>query len=136
MAYTPLYIATTDIDDSVARDFVNASDTRIDKWMERTDNELIALAQSLGVPSTAIKIPVNSRVKEYLIAYFCFLLFQAVNGENESENPENEVHLVKLKWYSERVAYISTMITKEMIQNDIASIEPSGFIRAGVMWRG
>lgn len=136
MPYTPLYIATTDITDSIARDFVNGSDARLLQWMQRADEELGALAQSLGVPITSIYTPINSRVKEYVIAYYCFILFQDVNGENEVENPENEVHLKKLLWYQERVNFLRGFITKEMLLQDASALTPAQTITTGVIWRG
>ena len=76
MAYTPLYITTADITDSVARDFITDVDTRLDTWMQRTDENLKSLALSLGVQPSQIYTPVNYSVKEYCIA----LLFFAFPG--------------------------------------------------------
>ena len=136
MSYTPLYIATTDITDSLARDFINGSDARVDKWMERTDGEIQSMALSLGVPVGSIYTPLNSRVKEYAVAYFCFLLFQDTNGENDTENPENEVYLIKLKWYMERVGFLQTQITRELLTNVMTSVTAAGMVSTGIMWRG
>ena len=136
MAYTPLYIATTDITDSLARDFIAGSDARVDKWMERTDGELQSMALSLGVPVESIYTPLNSRVKEYAVAYFCFLLFQDTNGENDVENPDNEVYLVKLKWYMERVGFLQTQITRELMMNVMTALDASQMVSTGIMWRG
>jgi hypothetical protein len=104
--------------------------------MQRADEELGALAQSLGVAITDIFTPVNSRVKEYVIAYFCFLLFQDCNGENDPENPENEVHLKKLAWYNERVNFLRGYITREMLTQDAVTLTAAQTITTGVIWRG
>ena len=134
MTYAALYITTADITDSVARDFI--SDSRVLIWMQRADEELGSLALTLGVPIASIYTPVNSRVRDYVIANFCYLLFRDVNGENEVENPGNEVHIVKMKQWKEVIDELRTLITKEQLLQVVTSLTPSQMVNVGVIWRG
>jgi hypothetical protein len=117
MTYTPLYIATTDITDSIARDFVSGNDSRLDIWMERTDEEVQALAMSLGVGVSSIVVPVNYRIKEYAISYYCFHIFQDCYGKNEVEDNDNDIYKLKLSYYNERVNFLRPQITKDIHQH-------------------
>jgi hypothetical protein len=135
MAYTALYIATTDITDSLARDFVNGSDARLDTWMQNTDEEVQALALSLGVTVDVIYTPLNYRVKEYAVAYYCFLLFQDTYGENTVEQDENDIYKKKLEWYANRVDALLPQITKEMFIQSVDTLTPVQMVNTGVLYR-
>lgn len=115
MPYTAKYIATTDITDSVARDFVDLIDPRIDTWMTNVDLELESIAQEKGVaPEQIEKTPLHYKIKEYSIAYYCFLVFQDCFGENEVELATQEVHKQKLDYYLNKCNYLRPNLTKEM----------------------
>jgi hypothetical protein len=138
MAYTAKYIAFTDITDSVVRDFVQsgAEDGRHDIWMENTDLDLEQLAVSLGVYSSSIyKTPLNYRIKEYAVAYFCFLVCQDCFGENNVDTADNEVYIRKLEYYEERVEKLRGMITKEMFLNTMQSLSPMDLIGTVNLYR-
>jgi len=138
MAYTAKYIAFTDITDSVVRDFVQsgAEDGRHDIWMENTDLELEALALERGVVSTSIyETPLSYRIKEYAIAYFCFLVCQDCTAENNVDVPENESYFKKLIWYKERCELLKSQITKEMFMNTAQSLSPYQMVQTGILYR-
>jgi len=138
MPYTAKYIAFTDITDSVVRDFVQtgAEDGRHDIWMENTDLELEALALEKGVYATSIFIaPLGYRIKEYAIAYFCFLVCQDCTAENSVEVVENESYFKKLIWYKERCEMLKSQITKEMFLNTAQSLTPVQMVSTGILYR-
>lgn len=137
MPYTAKYIAFTDITDSVVRDFVQTGteDGRHDIWMENTDLELEQLALERGVTSASIYEPLNYRIKEYAIAYFCFLVCQDCTAENSVDVPENESYFKKLIWYKERCELLKTQITKEMFLNTAQSLTPVQMVQSTYMFR-
>ena len=136
MSYTALYIANTDITDSIARDFITNSDSRLDTWMRNTDDEIKALALSLGVSIESIVTPVNYRIKEYAIAYYCFALFQDCYGENEVEDNANDIYKIKLEWYANRVNALRGLISKEMFFYEATANIPASSMVAntGIIW--
>lgn len=136
MSYTPLYIAFADITDSVVRDFINLNDTRKDTWMTNTDLEIQALALEKGVYATSIyTTTLGYRIKEYAIAYFCFLVCQDCTAENSVDVPENESYFKKLIWYKERCELLKSQITKEMFLNTAQSLTPMQMVSTGVLYR-
>lgn len=137
MSYTAKYIAFSDITDSVVRDFVQsgAEDSRHDIWMENTDLELEQLALERGVVSTSIYEPLNYRIKEYAVAYLCFLVCQDCFGENSVDLPENEVYIKKLEYYAKRCELLKTQITKEMFLNTAQNLSPVQMVQSTYMYR-
>ena len=135
MSYTAKYISTTDITDSVARDFVNATDSRLDIWMQNTDFEIESIAQEKGIlPADISKTPLHYKIKEYAIAYYCFLIFQDCFGENEVELSAEEVHNQKLKYYLEKCNFLRPILTKEMFAITTADLTPSSRISGGLIY--
>ena len=138
MSYTPKYIAFTDITDSVVRDFLQSGseDSRHDIWMENTDLEIEALALERGVYAINIfTSPLGYRIKEYAVAYFCFLVCQDCTMANSVEVPENESYLKKLLWYKERCEYLKGQITQEMFMNTAQSLTPVQTVQTGILYR-
>lgn len=135
MAYTAKYITTADLTDSLARDFVAAQDARVDKWMENTDLEVECIGLSLGVQPDNIYEPVNYKIKEYAVCYFYFLLFQDCYAENDVDLTDNESYLNKLKWYKERCNELRPALTKELFTMVYTSVQPSGFVGTGLIFR-
>lgn len=135
MAYTALYITTTDITDSVARDFVSNTDSRLDIWMENTDLNLQALALSLGVQKDSIYTPLNYYVKEFCIAYWCFQAFQDGYGENDVEQDSNDIYKIKLEYYANKVEKLRAQISREMILQEMQSLSNTNMVSCGVIYR-
>jgi hypothetical protein len=128
------YITTADITDSVARDFVADVDTRLTAWMTNTTAEIESIAQEKGVAVADIETPIHYKIKEYAIAYYCFLIFQDSFGENDVEVAEMEVHERKLQYYLEKCNALRPTLTKEMFSVDNASITPANRIGGGQIW--
>jgi hypothetical protein len=135
MSYTAKYIATTDLTDSLARDFVNGSDTRIDKWMENTDLEVECIALQLGVQPASIYTPVNYKIKEYAVCYFYFLLFQNCYAENDVEISDNEAYYKKLEWYQKRCAELKGDLTAALFTMVYTSLTPANFVSQVTLMR-
>lgn len=135
MSYTPKYIATTDITDSLARDFISGTDTRLDTWMTNTDLEIESIAQEKGVSTALIeKTPLHYKIKEYAIAYYCSLIFQDCFGENNVELAENEVYKAKLTYYLEKCNFLRPNLTKEMFYIEGSTLTPADRISGGLIW--
>jgi len=138
MPYTAKYIAFTDITDSVVSDFLatGSQDSRADKWMENTDLEIEMVALERGVYSTSIyETPLGYRIKEYAIAYLCFLVCQDCFGVNDVEIEVNETYLKKLDYYKNRCELLKSQITKEMFLNTAQSLTPVQLVSTGVLYR-
>jgi len=138
MSYTAKYIEFTDITDSVVSDFLisGSADSRADKWMENTDLEIEMLALERGVTSTSIyETPLSYRVKEYAMAYLCFLVCQDCFGTNDVEIEQNETYLKKLEYYRNRCELLKSQITKEMFLNTAQSLSPVQLVQTGVLYR-
>jgi len=138
MSYTAKYIAFTDITDSVVSDFIQsgAEDSRHDTWMENTDLEIEQLALERGVYATSIYIdPLGYRIKEYAIAYFCFLVCQDCFGVNDVVIEVNETYLKKLEYYKNRCELLKSQITKEMFLNTAQSLTPVQMVSTGILYR-
>lgn len=135
MAYTAKYITTAMITDSIARDFISGTDTRLDTWMENTDLEIESIAQEKGVLAANIKItPLHYKIKEYAIAYYCFLVFQDAFGENDVAVSENEVHHMKLKYYLDKCNFLRPILTKDMFWQESANLASEQRVSGGVIW--
>jgi L-ribulose-5-phosphate 3-epimerase UlaE len=134
MPYTAKYIATTDITDSIARRYISGSDARLDTWMTNTDLEIESIAQEHGLSTESITVPIHYKVKEYAIAYYCYLIFQDVFGSNEVENPEQEIHKMKLEYCLSKCNALRQMITKEMLSVTSSSLSAHERIHGGQIW--
>jgi hypothetical protein len=134
MPYTAKYIATTDVTDSVARDFINGTDSRLDTWMANVDLEIESIAQEKDLATTEIETPIHYKIKEYAIAYYCFLIFQDAFGENAVEVDGQEIHEKKLKYYLEKCNYLRPTLTKAMFSTTGTSLTSSDRIGGGQIW--
>lgn len=138
MPYTAKYIAFADVTDSVVSDFLvaGAEDGRHDIWMENTDLELEQIALERGVVSTSIyETPLNYRIKEYAVAYMCFLVCQDCFGVNNVEIEANETYLKKLEYYKTRCELLKSQITKEMFLNTAQSLSQVQMVQTSYMYR-
>ena len=108
------FLAVADITDSLAQDFVNASDSRTQAWLDLVDGEILSLAQELEVPLQSISIPLHKKILEYCKAYFCFTCFQDAYGRNDIAQSTNETIKLKLDWYQGRSEKLRLQLTKEM----------------------
>lgn len=135
MSYTAKYITTSDIGDSLARDFVAGTDSRLDMWMSNTDLEIESIAQEKGITASLIeKTPLHYKIKEYAVAYYCFLIFQDCFGENSVELAENEVYKAKLTYYLEKCNFLRPNLTKEMFYVEGSTLTPADRISGGQIW--
>jgi hypothetical protein len=135
MPYTAKYIATTDITDSLAKNFISGTDTRLDTWMTNTDLEIESIAQEKGIAASYIeKTPLHYKIKEYAISYYCFLIFQDCFGMNNVEMADNEVYKAKLQYYLEKCNFLRPNLTKEMFYVEGSTLTPADRISGGQIW--
>jgi hypothetical protein len=124
----------TDVTDSLVRNFVSGSDTRLATWLANTDSEIESIAQERGLLATDIETPVHYKIKEYAIAYYCYLVCQDCFGENTVDIPEQEVYKVKLDYYLQKCNFLRPNLTKNMFLYESADLEPSDRIGGGQIW--
>jgi hypothetical protein len=118
------YISTADITDSVAKAFVDASDSRLEQWLTNVDNEIIRMALQNDLLEEDILDPLNSIVKEYLVAYFCLLVFRDNIGSNNVEVSSEEKYRIKYDLYVSETERLRPLCTKDIISTEEASVEP------------
>ena len=119
------FIALSDVTDSIAQDFINASDPRVNKWLDLVDGELLSVAQEREVPLTSISIPLHKKILEYCAAYFCFVCFQDSYGRNDIMQTQQETIKMKLDWYATRCEKLKLQLTKEMFLYTNLSLQAS-----------
>ena len=135
MPYTAKYIATTDITDSLAKNFIDGTDSRLDAWMTNTDLEIESIAQEKGISTTQIeKTPLHYKIKEYAVAYYCSLIFQDCFGMNTVEIEANEAYKAKLTYYLDKCNFLRPNLTKEMFWVEGTSLGASDRISGGQIW--
>ena len=130
------YIVTTDVTDTQAKAFITANDSRVTTWMARANEEVESIAQELNVPVASISTPVHPKIKEYALAYFCFVVFQDVFATNNVETPEIEKYRLKLDWYESRCTKLRPTLTYEMYIYTSTAIQAHNRVGAGRLWRG
>lgn len=131
------YIETTDVTDTQAKAFITANDGRVTTWMARANAEVESVAQEKDVQIASISTPVHAKIKEYALAYLCFIIFQDVFGTNNNEVSELEKYKVKMEWYENRCQKLKPSLTYEMFTYTSTAIR--GLNRAGghgLLWRG
>jgi hypothetical protein len=128
------YITTSDITDSTIRNFVSGTDSRLSAWMANTDAEIESIAQERGLQATDIQTPIHYKIKEYAIAYYCYLVCQDCWGENTVDIPEQEVYKVKLDYYLQKCNFLRPNLTKNMFSYESTSLSASDRIGGGQIW--
>lgn len=108
------FLATADITDSIAKDFLTANDSRVNDWLDLVDGEVLSVAQELEVPLQAISIPLHKKILEYCKSYFCFVCFQDAFGRNDIAQSLNETIKLKLDWYQTRSERLRLQLTAQM----------------------
>ena len=128
------YITTADITDRTITNFITGNDSRLTAWMANTDAEIESIAQERGLLATDIETPVHYKIKEYAIAYYCYLVCQDCWGENTVEIPDQEVYKVKLDYYLQKCNFLRNNLTKSMFSYENTSISASDRIGGGQIW--
>jgi hypothetical protein len=137
MAATGLFIAPTDITDSIVMQFIAKNDSRLQIWFNLVDSELQSLAQDRGLPSNSITVPLaHAKVKEYAVDYFCYLVFRDNFGTNNVAVSDQEKHKIKLDWYANACQKMRPTLTREMFLWPMNSMYPVNKVGGGVLWRG
>lgn len=120
------FLSTSDITDSLALDFVNAGDTRVQSWLDSVDGELMSLAQERGAPVDQIFVPLHKKLLEYCKNYFCVCCFQDAFGRNDIAQSAQETIKLKLDYYLERCSNMRKELTREMFMNIVSDIDQAG----------
>lgn len=117
------FLSVSDITDSLALDFVNAGDTRVQSWLDSVDGELMSLAQERGAAVDQIFVPLHKKLLEYCKSYFCIMCFQDAFGRNDISQTNQETIKLKLDYYMQRCATMRKEITREMFLYIVSSID-------------
>ena len=88
-----------------------------DAIIDQTEDELIRLAASHGIPEASIDTPLNFSILQYLYAYYCREVFFALAGTSGAEIVLDDKYMVKYKEYLKRANELRDNITKEMFTN-------------------
>lgn len=129
MAYiTP----STDITDYDVKQFITANDARLATWSTAVDNELVAMAYQVGLVDDDISATVNPVIKEYLVAYYCYIVFRDNVGATNSDIPDQEKYFRKFEMYGIECNRLRKRCTKELIRNGTDNDAVSDINRAPV----
>ena len=99
MAYSPTYIIDAQIRDSLVVPFRTAATVYWDSILTEADQEMIDMAQTYGIESADISIPVHNTIQNYLVAYFTCTVLQEKMGNNDIDGLEDKYeHKLKTMW--------------------------------------
>jgi hypothetical protein len=129
------------VTDTIIKRFITASDSRIQSWLDDTENDIMEVCKAHGVTETIFYNNVtdnglNYRIKQYMIAFFCALVCEAVWCTNEVETNDNEIYKIKLDHYTEKYQMIKLELTKEMFSMDEDELSMIDTISGGLLFRG
>jgi hypothetical protein len=124
-SYGSGFLSKADITDSIAQDFINSNDPRVQSWLDDVDGELLSLAQELECPMQSLTVPLHKKVLEYCRSYFCFVCFEDTWGRNDIAQTNLETIKLKLDYYSKRCEKLRVQITKEMLLYTNLSLQAS-----------
>ena len=124
------YISRADVTDNIISNFDLAP------YLIETDNEIIDLAESLGVSENAIETnPLHNKIKRYAIAFCLMRLCQDKTGSNNIELPEMEKYVVKYEIYRKEVEKLRQQINYEMFTGTVLTIRDRAVV-SGTIYRG
>jgi hypothetical protein len=136
------FLSSDDITDGVLRQPITATtqDSRVQTWLNRTESELISIAQIQGVPPAAFgsnfkNNGLHYKVKEYAIAYYCFICSQDLWTITNVDPTTEEKYKQKMLWYQERFKQLRPTLTREMIIWPTAALFPVNRAGVGNIWR-
>jgi hypothetical protein len=129
------------ITDTIITRFITASDSRVQSWLDDTENDIMEVCKSFGVTENVFSNNVtnnglNYRIKQYMVAYFCSIVCEAVWCTNEVGTDEDEIYKVKLDYYTEKYQKIQMSLTKEMFEMDEDDLSMVDTISGGLLFRG
>jgi len=130
------YITSADITDTVARRFIDATDTRVPEWIERANEQIEMLALKNGVDESYIQTPVHPVVSDYGRSVFCEQCFLENIGVNNIESPADEKYRIKYGMYVERIKMLAGQITAQMFDTTVSSLGTEDIIGGNTFWRG
>lgn len=140
------YINDLDITDTVVREFVTKGDERVSTWMTRVDDEIDRIGEGMDIdPSDFIwagdddtsSTLMHPKILEYARVYFCMMCCEDNIGANSMNPSQDEVYMVKAKWYSDRCKDLRGQLTTAMFtlgDADLTAEETVG--QGGLLWRG
>lgn len=139
------YIADTDITDKIVREFVTKADERVGVWMDRVDDEIDHIGESMDIdPSDFIwsgdddsaSTTMHPKILEYARAYFCWQVCRDNIGANSVSPSQDELYIVKKKLYEDEMKDLRTQLTPAMFtlgDTDLTAEQNVG--QTGLLWR-
>jgi len=117
------FLTQDDITDKVADRFKTDSNTDLDYYLDLGDQYIISLAQAKGVlDSSDIATPMVIELKQYGLSKVYIELFGDVANVNNNEAFEIDKYQNKVNYYMEKAKYYSSMLTKEMIIQEVKDL--------------
>lgn len=129
------YIDSTSITDTIAKRFVDATDTRVSTWVTRANEQIEMLALSLGVDETDIYTPLHPVIADFGRSVFCEQCFLENIGVNNIETPLDEKYRMKYDLYVDRIKTLRGQITRAMFDTTTADLDPEEVIGGNFFWR-
>jgi hypothetical protein len=136
-------ISSDDITDNVLRQPITRTtpDPRVQTWLDRTELELISIAQSVDVAVETFHqsfdlYGLNYKVKEYAICYYCFICSQDLWGTTQDTPTLDEIYKQKIDWYLERCNDLRPTLTSDLFMLQSSSLDSGSQVYAGWLFRG
>lgn len=127
------------VKDTVVKRFITAADSRLQDWLDDTEDDVLEVSKSFGVSESTFTDNVddnglNYRIKEYIVSYFCMQVCECAWCTSATDNPETEVYKIKYDHYKNKCIEIRDMLTKEMFYYDI--VNQIDTVSGGLLFRG
>jgi hypothetical protein len=107
--------------DALALKFVDATDSRLDSWLTKVDNDINYKAMEYGLMTSQILLPLHPRIREYAEAYLCYMIFRDNIGVNNVETSQDEKYRVKFEEYRSELERTRKLLTRDIFWlNDVA----------------
>ena len=129
------------ITDTIVKRFITASDTRVQSWLDATEDDILEVCKENGVLESTFDTNVtnnglNYRIKEYMCAYFCYIVCRDVWCTNEVETSDFEIYKIKLEFYSDLMNKLRSLLTASMFSSDEDDLSGIDMVSTGLLFRG
>lgn len=127
--------------DTIVKRFITAADSRLQEWLDNTENEIMEICKENGVSESSFDTNVtnnglNHNIKKYMVYYFCREVCEAVWCTNEVESSDNEIYKIKLDYYENKLSEQRKVLTKAMFYVDEDNLTQLDMVTNGRLFRG
>ena len=126
------YLTYDDIKANIAKGF------QLEPYLEEADNEIIDLAESLGVrdSSDIENNPLHYKIKRFGIVFCLMRLCQDKIGTNNVQVADLEKYVVNYNMYRKELQELRGQISIEMVTGHVNEIRDRANIMTGTIFRG